>query len=857
MTMVVKPEQRLRQVLLLRRLDSCAEATIDDRHASLAELLDLAEADPEHALEEVRSFDASDPGWSEARRIESLALINSGRFELAGQILRQLLDGPLEVPQRGRSLMTLAVVEAYEHGPERADEVATEAIAHSSGFDRACAIAQRGAIRFAMFKYRDAEQDLRQGLATIERLEPDGTWAARVNMNLGLTLVQVGERTEALALLSRAAELYESLRRPRMGAQVCQNLGVLHAEFGDRSEALRMLQLGRQRLESLGEPLGDLLIDEGRVLLDVGLAEEAIPLLRRARAEFAGERRTLKVALALMLHAEAYEELGAFQKAQSYYESARELFDELAVVTLTAAAEIGRISNSDITHADRARRAESVYPELSTPGLDRYAAQAAVLSVENGGRSVETLSAVNNQTRAARPELRTRAWLALARRDLNAGDVGLANRRANAGMRAALEALDLQRSTGLSGVVQQHARSIAQIGLSTVRRPESVYRWMEYQRVAANWTPLPRMRKETPELMELRTLHMRASRDAPDAEMLERMSELELKVLVARLADDPLKNRRYAQPLRDTMSSLGNMTLVEFGSSVGATLTLVATSSSARILEPARTDAVHSQITHISAQMRRFAASPTPARWKQVCASVEDLAILIPVPCVQDGPVALVGPPALAAVPWTVLPQFETRAVFWIPTASIVSQRRPASGQAPSSLAVVSGPELVHSRPEADAVISTYGSSVVSRNASGRDLVEHIGNDVVHIAAHATARRNPFFSSVETDEGPVYIYDLLSPESTGRVAVLSACSSATMSSGGEHYVHGMASALFNAGFDSVIGTIAPLPDSQDTVDFVTAVHSGLAKGWSGAAALAQARKVLPSPIGHLFVAVGS
>jgi tetratricopeptide (TPR) repeat protein len=198
---------------------------------------------------------------------------------------------------------------------------------------------------------------------------------------------------------------------------------------------------------------------------------------------------------------------------------------------------------------------------------------------------------------------------------------------------------------------------------------------------------------------------------------------------------------------------------------------------------------------------------------------------------------------ALASVPWGALPTLAGRPVTV--ATSMTHWAAPATSTAPErrlSVAALAGPGLRRAVAETDQVAalwSAWTGSEADRGADSKALKRALDRDtVVHVAAHGThERQNPYFSSLQLADGPVFAHELPRPVFSTHV-VLSACDvgQSDLRPGDEPL--GLTAALLSLGVRSVVAAVAPVPDAVAEVAMVD-YHRQLADGIPASVALAQ------------------
>lgn len=173
---------------------------------------------------------------------------------------------------------------------------------------------------------------------------------------------------------------------------------------------------------------------------------------------------------------------------------------------------------------------------------------------------------------------------------------------------------------------------------------------------------------------------------------------------------------------------------------------------------------------------------------------------------------------------------------------------------------VAVGPGLPRAAVEADAVADSWRSGgalvEVADPSTGSGLVQALARSgVVHVAAHGTHQlQSPLFSSLTLHDGPVFAHELQPTGVAAEHVVLSACDvgSASFRPGDEQL--GLAASMLSLGADSVVASIAPIPDDVAATAMM-AHHEALARGAASDEALANA-VASTDPVAAAFLNLG-
>jgi hypothetical protein len=212
-----------------------------------------------------------------------------------------------------------------------------------------------------------------------------------------------------------------------------------------------------------------------------------------------------------------------------------------------------------------------------------------------------------------------------------------------------------------------------------------------------------------------------------------------------------------------------------------------------------------------------------------------------------DGPVIVVPPGRLQAVPWALIPALGDREFTVAPSATSWLRARAIAPPSRRKVVLACGPGLASSGAEVPAVATLYEDVTVlaGREATAAGVLNALeGTWLAHIAAHGSFRADsPMFSSLRMQDGPLTVYDF---EQLGRAPyrlVLPSCDSGTQAPAGADELLGLVSSLLQVGTAGVIAAIVPLND-QAVVPVMVELHRRLASGQNLAAAMSGVRQEL-------------
>jgi hypothetical protein len=210
-----------------------------------------------------------------------------------------------------------------------------------------------------------------------------------------------------------------------------------------------------------------------------------------------------------------------------------------------------------------------------------------------------------------------------------------------------------------------------------------------------------------------------------------------------------------------------------------------------------------------------------------------------------DGPLIVVPPGRLNAVPWGLLPSLAGRAVSVAPSARAWCRARAARPFGLDKTVLVAGPGLGAASTEVRTLAEQYGQAVLppfpgrpippdppwgettprapprrppivlagGSATTARVLAAIDGAGLAHIAAHGTFRADsPMFSSLRLDDGPMTVHDLERLRRAPFRLILPSCDSGLLAPAGADELLGLASALLPLGTAGIVASVAQVND---------------------------------------------
>ena len=857
------------------------------------QLLSLALSRPHEALARSRAVLAARPpalDASIARQAAGIGLREIGDLPSALREMRAALRLARASGRRDREVDVLATLGATLTRAGRSQQglaMLDEAIRHAQGALAGRVMLRRADALFIVGRYAEALEDLRGAVVRLRRAG-DLVWEARSLAYRGFVNLALGETGRADADFAVVERLHSVSGQELEYAMARNNRGLAAFARGDLPKALEYLDDASRRFEALATPDHDVAIDRVRVLLAAGLthealrqADEAVQRLVVARGQAAKNAELLFTAASAALAAgdlpaariRAGRALRLFRAQGRDLWAARAEFLAVQARYLAGDRGLGLFRQSDrlADHLDRCRADEAAAAHL-------LAARLAVLQ----GRAVAGEQHFERAARSRRrgpPLARGAAWLAQALRAQSRGEI----RSMLAACDRGLDALDEHRltlgATELQAHATAHGAELAMLAQrEALRRGDArrllacSERWRSTALALAPARP-PDDPELVAELAALRDLGRRLEGAHPDgapAALLRRERRRLEDAVRARTLRTPglaggIRGRFQLDALLDV---LGASCLVELVEVDGLLHVLVVRDE--RVSHHAAGPMLEAEraVTLSRFALRRLAYG----RWRQDAAPSLDAigrrleeALLGPAAALLgDGPVVVVPPGRLHAVPWALLPSLRDRVVSAAPSATAWLRMSELRAPSPGAVTLVVGPGLASMGGEVQVLAGLYPGSIVLGNGSAtaeKVLAALDGARLAHVAAHGTFRAdNPLFSTLRLDDGPLTVHDLARLRRAPFRLVLSSCDSGVAEPVGADELLGLVSVLLPLGAAGILASVVPVNDAA-VVPVMVSLHTELLKGATLAEALLSARDAASSdPVARAaalsFVALG-
>jgi tetratricopeptide (TPR) repeat protein len=856
-----------------------AEDGVESNPVAPDDLLPLALSRPHDAITAARTLVAAGlppAAASVAHQATGIGLRQVGDVVGAIRELRAALRLARATGRRDREVDVLASLGATLGRAGRGREglaALDRAVRHSRGALAGRVLLRRADVLLVLGRHEEALRDLRGAVSRLRRAR-DVVWEARSRNYRGFVQLALGATRRAEADFAVAERLYAASGQEFEYAEARHNRGLAAFARGDLPAALAYLDEAGQRFAALGVAYPDLAIDRCAVLLTAGLTAEALAEADRAadRMEEGGQaakKAELRFAAATAALAAA-DPLTARQRA----EQARRLFSAQRRDWWAARATMVEF-DARYQAGERSPWMLRRVAELAAR-LDRLKAAEAPAAHLLAGRLALTqdrpvvadrhLQAAARARRSAPPLARGMAWLGQALRCEARGQV----RGMLAACARGLDALDEHRlmmgATELRARATTHGAELARLAQRDALRRGDTRRllvWSERWRATALAVPPVRPPGDEQVVADLAALRdavrrLEAARaeeasggvhhDGPGAAALDRERRRLEDAVRARTLQTRGSGPQAAAPfdVDELLAGLGDTRLVELVEIDDVLHAVVAGDGRVRRHTVGSLATAEREVERARFRLRGLAhARPSPGPPLDVIGSRLAEALLGDAAAdLGDGPVVVVPPGRLQALPWTLLPMLARRAVSVAPSATTWLRARGLAPPPGRRVALVCGPGLSTGGAELPELVERYPAATVldgGRATAERVLRALDGAWLAHLAAHGTFRSDsPLFSALRLDDGPLTVYDFERLRRAPYLLVLSSCESGVAKPVGADELLGLTSSLVPLGAAGVLASVVPVND-RAAVPLMTALHGNLHAGHPLAEAFARAR----------------
>lgn len=857
-------------------------------------LLALALSRPHDALTAARAVLAGRPPAyqaSIAHQAAGIVLRDRGDLDAAiGELRRALrLARASGRPERETDVQaTLGAALAWAGRSQQGLAELDHAAASARGALAGRVLMRRASVLKDLGRYGEALHDLCRAVPLLRRAG-DRVWEARSLTHRAEVYLAFGSTSRAGADFSVAEGLFAASGQELEYAKARHNRGLAAIARGDLPTALAYLDEAGRRYDALDATVPDLAIDRCAALLAAGLTQDAMREADSAAAHMRQEGgHVYKRAELLLAAATAALASGEPLAARDRAQRARRLFGAQRRDLWAARAEfvVVHARHAAGEHTDllleQAERISSRLDELRAEEAPRAHLLAGRMALERG-RAAEAEQHLKRAARTRRrgpPVARSVAWLARALQAEAHGEV----RATLAACARGLDALDEHRMTLGATELRAHATAHG-AELATIAQRDAIRRgdarrlllWGERWRATALSLPPARPvdnQELVAELSALRdvTRRLEATRaKGAGTAVLERdRRRLENAVRARTLQTLGNADRHVHRfDLNRLFAGLGETRLVELVEVDGLLHVITVANRRVRRHPTASITVANREVNMACFLLRRLSygrgGSRAGSLLDQAGNLLEEVLLGPAAADLGDGPVVVVPPGRLHAVPWALLPSLRERVVSVAPSAStwlLMSQRQPPERP---GVTLVVGPGLGTGGAEVPLLAERYpGATVLGHGTATaeRVLAALDGAWLAHIAAHGAFRSdNPLFSALRLDDGPLTVHDFERLQQAPYRLVLSSCDSGVAAPVGADELLGLVSSLVPLGAVGILASVVPVNDVA-AVPLMLALHDALRRNATLPEALLAARtQVGDDAIGlstaQSFIALGA
>ena len=556
--------------------------------------------------------------------------------------------------------------------------------------------------------------DLNQVVAILHR-HRDFLWEARARSHRGLLLLEMGQTRRADADFSSAEQQFRLTGQEWEYATARHNRGLVAAASGHVPGALEFLAEAGRCYDQLGTPMLDVAIDRCAVLLSAGLAADAwAETDTAARGPGRDVRGSTKFAELLYSCATAALAAGdplaaadrAEQAARLFRRQRRERWSARTRLVLVRARHAGgdtspgayRLACSVARQLDAMRADE-------TPEAHLLAGQLALLRGA-AARAEDHLAAAARPRRGGPALTRSRAWLARALLCQLRGQQPQMLAACRRGLAILAEHQQMLGASELRAAVTAHGRELAAIGQRAALdcgNSRQLLAWSERWRATASATRparLPRDGELARDLSALREVGRRLDHDLVAAAQVPalRRERARLEAAVrARILRTPgtaaARSRPFTVPA--LLRALGSAVLIELIELDGTLHAVTVRRSGIRVhtVGSAADAAREVDFARFLLGLAHGRPVADPGQALADAGRLLEQALLGPAAAGLDaGPVVIVPPGRLNAIPWGLLPVLRGRPVSVSPSAAAWLRASSAPEPGHRGVTLVAGP---------------------------------------------------------------------------------------------------------------------------------------------------------------------
>ncbi|HMI25305.1 MAG TPA: hypothetical protein VK594_12530, partial [Streptosporangiaceae bacterium] len=715
------------------------------------ELIPLTGVSPRQALAAARSLLATGPGPRDASIAHQAAAIVLRDFGDVRAAIRELrlaarLARAAGEPGREADVLTslgtaLVMAGRTEAGVATLDEALARA---AGGAARGRILVRRGGSLHIAGRYDEARADLRKAI-TLTRRSGEVLWEARARTAAALADLAVGATARAEAGFLAAESLFAGTGQRLEIAYARQNRALVAFAAGDLPGALRHLDDAAGRYAELGVAVPDAALDRCAVLLAAGLPADALAgveaaLAGRITATKRAELRLAAARIALAAGRPGQAAERAMMARSMFRTQQREWWRIHATfVVLQARLAAGRPPGRLLAEA---RRTAARLDELRSDEAPDAWLLAGRIALASGPAvpATEASRLLGCAARAARRRVpafaRAAGSLALALQAEQAGD----RRGLLAACRRGFGLLEEHLGTLGAAELRAHATAhgaelagLAQRAALRSGRPRLLLEWSERWRAVSLAPPRPSgdpaARAELAALRDVTARLERAETLIPGgfpATVLHR-ERLRLEAAVRRRTLWVAGRRRppAAFDASILLTSLASARLLELVVVDGDLHVLVCGDGRIRRLPAGSAAEAAREVAFARFGLNRIARGrlPEPAGKALAALAVagrrlEALLLGAARDQLGDGPLIVVPPGRLNAVPWGLLPSLAGRAVSVAPSARAWCRARIAGPFGLDKTVLVAGAGLGAASAEVRTLAAEYGRATVLAGGS-------------------------------------------------------------------------------------------------------------------------------------------
>ena len=851
----------------------------------MEDLTTLALSRPSDALTRARAVLAGRPGPHEASVAHQAAAIVLREFGDVKAAVREFhlalrLARRSGLPDREAEVLASLAVALVYSGRTRPGLAAFEAaLQRSSGVLAARVLVRRAIVLVNLGLYRAALDDLRS--VTVLRRGGDTLYTARAINARAMAYTALGATSRADADFVAAGRLFSEVGQELEALYAVGNRALPAFASGDLPAALSYLNAVIPSYRRLKVPTIHLRIDRCAILLAAGLSADALAEAYNAVREADEQRgRYTKKAELLLMAANCALAAAEPATAQDWALGAYRLFGSLqstwwqahaARLLVQARYAAGPVSARLLRQADQAAARLDTLGSADAAQAHLLAGRIA-LDLGRGAAADRHLLAAARSRRRGPALARVSGWLGEALR----ADAAARPGRMLAACRRGLDVLDEHRLTlGASELRAQatvhgtELAALAQRHAARAGRPRLLLAWSERWRATANTVPAVRpladaelnadlaaLRRVTRKLEEAR------GQGRQNASLQRERNRLEGAVRASAMrTHGGAVTGRSAFRTADLLAELGPAQLIEIVDIDGELHVLTCGANRVRQFTAGRVSDAIRAADFARFALRRLARSrpgDDPVHPLSILDAVGprlEQALLGPaVRALGDGPVIIVPPGKLHAIPWSVLPALRDRVISVAPSAAAWMSARTAPAPGRHHVTLARGPGLASDGAEVPLVARLYNDVTVLANGTAtaeKVLYAMDGAWLAHIAAHGTFRADsPLFSSLRMHDGPLTVYDFEQLQRAPYRLVLSSCDSGVLAPAGTDELLGLVSSLLPLGTAGIVAAIVPLND-QAVVPLMVDLHRHLRAGQTLAESIYSVRRgLVGNPVQH-------